>query len=113
MPNSIIQENYIDEEEAKKYLNDCYRGVDLLPNVPEKLTVQTMAEVLYVSEPTITRMISAREIRPFKQDILDYIFKNMLVNRPVIDTNKNKKPCEDFMQKQEKKSNQNQLELFF
>ncbi len=113
MQNSIIQENYIDEEAANQYLNDCYKGVDLLPNVPEKLTLQTMASVLDISEPTVSRMITAQEIKPFKKDVLNYILKNMLVNRPIIDTPEDKKEPEKFAPKQQKKSKTPQLELLF
>lgn len=113
MQNSIIQENYIDEEAAKQYLNDCYKDVDLLPNVPEKLTVQTMAAVLNISEPTVSRMITAQEIKPFKKDVLNYILKNMLVNHPIIDTPEDKKEPEKFATKQQRKSKTPQLELLF
>ncbi|WP_147612649.1 helix-turn-helix domain-containing protein [Treponema pectinovorum] len=113
MQNSIIQENYIDEEAAKQYLNDCYKDVDLLPNVPEKLTVQTMAAVLNISEPTVSRMITAQEINPFKKDVLNYILKNMLVNHPIIDTPEDKKEPEKFATKQQRKSKTAQLELLF
>ena len=36
--DKIIQENYIDEEAARAFLNDCYNGLDLLPNIPSKIS---------------------------------------------------------------------------
>lgn len=80
----IIQENYIDEQQARTFLNDFYRGIDLLPSVPEKLTREQAAAVLSVSLPTVDRMLSAKSIALTKQSILTYVMKNMVANSPVI-----------------------------
>lgn len=79
----IIQENEIDEEAAYEFLNDCYRGVDLLPNVPSKITPQIAAAILNVSMPTIERMLQEKQLKLTKKDLQKYIFDNMLCNRPV------------------------------
>lgn len=83
MRHQIIQENEIDEEAAYEFLNDCYRGVDLLPNVPPKLTPQIAAAILNVSMPTIERMLQDKQLKLTKEDLQKYIFDNMLCNRPV------------------------------
>ena len=51
----IITENNIDEEEAKEWLS-VKNTIDLLPGVPENLTVKDAAEILAVSELTIIRI---------------------------------------------------------
>lgn len=79
----IIQENDIDEEAAYEFLNDCYRGIDLLPNIPETLTPQSAAAILNVSMPTIERMLQEKQLKLTKKDLQKYIFDNMLCNRPV------------------------------
>lgn len=80
---SIITENYIDENSAKDYLEASYEGLDLLPKIPEKLSETDAAAVLNVSEPTIQRMVQTNEIKLEKQSILAYIQAKMLVNRPL------------------------------
>lgn len=79
----IIQEDSINEEAARAFLNDCYNGMNLLPNVPAKITPQIAAAVLNVSMPTIERMLQDRQIELTKKSLLKYIFDNMLCNRPV------------------------------
>lgn len=79
----IIQEDSINEEAARAFLNDCYNGMNLLPNVPDKITPQIAAAVLNVSMPTIERMLQDRQIELTKKSLLKYIFDNMLCNRPV------------------------------
>ncbi len=80
----IIQENQIDEDEARVFLNDFYHGIDLLPSVPEVLTREQAASVLSISLPTIDRMLKDKSIQLTKKSLLDYVMKNMIVNRPVI-----------------------------
>lgn len=79
----IITEDFIDEEQAKDYLEASYEGLDLLPKIPEKLSKTVAAAVLNVSEPTIQRMVQTNEIKLEKQSILAYIQAKMLVNRPL------------------------------
>lgn len=79
----IIQENNINEEAARSFLNDCYTGMDLLPNVSDRITRQIAASVLNVSMPTIERMIQDRQLQLTKNSLLKYIFDNMLCNRPI------------------------------
>lgn len=79
----IIQEDSINEEAARAFLNDCYNGMNLLPNVPAKITPQIAAAVLNVSMPTIERMLQDRQIELTKKSLLKYIFDNMLCNRPI------------------------------
>lgn len=81
--DKIIQENYIDEEAARAFLNDCYNGLDLLPNIPSIISNEIAANVLNVSMPTIERMVQGRQIELTKKSLLKYIFDNMLCNRPV------------------------------
>lgn len=57
--------------------------MNLLPNVPAKITPQIAAAVLNVSMPTIERMLQDRQIELTKKSLLKYIFDNMLCNRPV------------------------------
>ena len=79
----IITEDFIDEEQAKDYLEASYEGLDLLPKIPEKLSESNAAVVLNVSKPTIQRMVQSKEIKLEKQAILAYIHAKMLVNRPL------------------------------
>lgn len=79
----IITEDFIDEEQAKDYLEASYECLDLLPKIPEKLSERNAAAVLNVSEPTIQRMVQTNEIKLEKQSILAYIQAKMLVNRPL------------------------------
>lgn len=79
----IIQDNEIDEEAAKSFLNDCYNGVNLLPNVPGIITRQIAASVLNVSMSTIERMLQDKQIQLTRKSLQEYIFGNMLVNRPL------------------------------
>ena len=81
--DKIIQENYIDEEAARAFLNDCYNGLDLLPNIPSKISNEIAADVLNVSMPTIERMVHDGQIELTRRSLLKYIFDNMLCNRPV------------------------------
>lgn len=80
----IIQEDNINEEAARSFLNDCYSGVNLLPNVPAKVTRQIAAAVLNVSAPTIERMLQDKQLELTKKSLLQYIFNNMLCNRPLV-----------------------------
>ena len=79
----IIQENNINEEAAREFLNDCYKGVNLLPNVPAKITRQIAAAVLNVSMPTIERMLQDNQLTLTRKSLQKYIFEHMLCNRPV------------------------------
>lgn len=79
----IIQENNINEEAAREFLNDCYKGVNLLPNVPAKITRQIAAAVLNVSMPTIERMLQDNQLKLTRKSLQKYIFDNMLYNRPL------------------------------
>ena len=79
----IIQEDYIDEEAARAFLNDCYNGLDLLPNIPSRISNEIAADVLNVSMPTIERMVQDGQIELTRRSLLKYIFDNMLCNRPV------------------------------
>lgn len=81
--DKIIQEDYIDEEAARAFLNDCYNGLDLLPNIPSKISNEIAADVLNVSMPTIERMVQDGQIELTRRSLLKYIFDNMLCNRPV------------------------------
>lgn len=81
--DKIIQEDYIDEEAARAFLNDCYNGLNLLPNIPEKISSEIAADVLNVSMPTIERMVHDGQIELTRRSLLQYIFDNMLCNRPV------------------------------
>ncbi len=78
----IITENNIDEEEAKEWLS-AKNTIDLLPGVPEKLSVVTTAEILSISEPTVARMVDDGQIQLNKPSLLAYINKNYLANRPL------------------------------
>ena len=80
----IIQEDYIDEEAARAFLNDCYNGLDLLPNIPSRISNEIAADVLNVSMPTIERMVQDGQIELTRRSLLlKYISDNMLCNRPV------------------------------
>lgn len=79
----IIQDNYIDEEEARNYLQNLYNGIELLPGVPEKLTIQEAAAALNVSIPTVERMISDGMLKLKKQNLIDLVMKNMLAEKPI------------------------------
>lgn len=78
----IITENDIDERAAEDYIT-AENDLELLPEIPEKLTILTAAEILSVSEPTITRMLEDGEIQLKKSAILAYLARNYLVNRPL------------------------------
>lgn len=79
----IIQDNYIDEEEARNFLQNLYSGIELLPGVPEKLTTQEAANVLNVSIPTVERMLSEGMLKLTKQNLIDLVMKNMLAEKPI------------------------------
>lgn len=79
----IITDDYIDEERANDYLAALYKGIDLLPRIPETLTEEVAAIVLNVSEPTIKRMVQDGQIELKKASVLSYIHAKMLVNRPL------------------------------
>ena len=79
----IIQENNINEEAAREFLNDCYKGINLLPNVPAKITRQIAAAVLNVSMPTIERMLQDNQLKLTRKSLQKYIFDNMLYIRPL------------------------------
>lgn len=93
--NSIIHDDYIDEKAAKDYLNDDYHGINLLPGVPQVLTALDAATVLGVSVPTIQRMIQHKEITLTRKSLLDYMFDNMLVNKPVAWPGNNGNPAQN------------------
>ena len=78
----IITENDIDETAAKAYLT-AGNDVELLPEVPDNLTVIAAAEILSVSEPTIIRMLEDGQIQLKKSAILAYLDHNYLANRPL------------------------------
>lgn len=79
----IIQDNYIDEEEARNFLQNLYSGIELLPGVPEKPTTQEAAAVLNVSIPTVERMLSEGMMKLTKQNLIDLVMKNMLAEKPI------------------------------
>lgn len=80
----IIQEDYIDEEATRAFLNDWYNGLDLLPNIPSRISNEIAANVLNVSMPTIGRMVQDGQIELTRRSLLlKYISDNMLCNRPV------------------------------
>lgn len=81
----IIQDSYIDEEEAKNFLQNLYEGIDLLPGVPEKLTVQDAAAVLNVSIPTIDRMVQDGQLKLTKKNIIQTVMNNFLSEKPVFE----------------------------
>ena len=81
--NSIIQNEFIDEEAAVSYLNNYYKGIELLPNIPEELTIIDVATILNVSVPTIERMLNEKQLTLTKTSVLHYIMENMLCNRPI------------------------------
>lgn len=83
MMNTIILDNDINEEAARNYLNDCYSGLELLPNIPEKFSRLTAATILNVSLPTIERMLKDKQIELTKHSLQNYIMQNMLVNYPI------------------------------
>ena len=78
----IITENDIDEAAAKAYLT-AGNDIELLPEVPDNLTVIAAAEILSVSEPTIVRMLEDGQIQLKKSAILAYLDHNYLANRPL------------------------------
>ena len=78
----IITENDIDETAAKAYLT-AGNDIELLPEVPDNLTVIAAAEILSVSEPTIIRMLEDGQIQLKKSAILAYLERNYLANRPL------------------------------
>lgn len=78
----IITENDIDETSAKAYLT-AGNDIELLPEVPDNLTVIAAAEILSVSEPTIIRMLEDGQIQLKKSAILAYLDHNYLANRPL------------------------------
>ena len=78
----IITENDIDETAANNYINPEI-SLDLLPKLPEKLTVLDAASVLSVSVPTIDRMIKDGQLKLTKSAILSYLKANFLVKRPI------------------------------
>lgn len=79
----IIQDDYIDEEEARNFLQNLYDGVELLPGVSEELTAQEAASVLNVSIPTVERMVSDRMLKLTKTDLIETVMNNMLAEKPV------------------------------
>ena len=81
--DKIIQDDNINEEAARAFLNDCYNGVNLLPNVPAKISSKIAAAVLNVSMQTIDRMLQEKQLELTKKNLLKYIFDNMLCNRPI------------------------------
>ena len=78
----IITENDIDETAANNYINPEI-SLDLLPKLPEKLTVLDAASVLSVSVPTIDRMVKDGQLKLTKSAILSYLKANFLVKRPI------------------------------
>ena len=82
---SIITENEIDEEAAKRFLYQGYDGLDLLPSVPDVLSICMAAEILNISEQTVSRMVADKELELKKDTLLTYIFKNFKANFPVLD----------------------------
>lgn len=80
----IIQDKEINEEAARDFLNDFYCGINLFPNIPAKVTPQIAAAVLNVSMPTIERMVQEKQLILTKSAIQNYIFANMLCNRPIV-----------------------------
>lgn len=79
----FIHDDDIDETAARTFLNDFYRGVDLLPSIPGTVTRQSAASILNVSMPTIDRMLQDKSITLTRESILNYIMENFLVNYPV------------------------------
>ncbi len=79
---NIITETDIDEAAAKAYLT-AENDIELLPEVPDNLTVIAAAEILSVSEPTIIRMLEDGQIQLKKSAILAYLDHNYLANRPL------------------------------
>ncbi len=78
----IITENEIDETAANNYINQEF-SLDLLPKLPEKLTVLVAASVLSVSVPTIDRMVKDGQLKLTKSAVLSYLKANFLVKRPI------------------------------
>lgn len=83
MKDVIFWKEEIDEAAARAFLNDCYKGIDLLPGVPETLQVKDAALVLGVSELTIQRMVSSGKISLSRKSIVNYIFANFLYRKPL------------------------------
>ena len=80
---NIIRDNDIDEDLAREFLQSPYNELELLPGIPERLTVLEAASVLSVSEPTIQRMLEDNQIKLSKTSILAYITQNFSANRPL------------------------------
>lgn len=78
----IITETDIDETAAKTYFT-AENDLNLLPEIPENLTIIAVAKILSVSEPTITRMLEDGQIQLKKSAILAYLDHNYLANRPL------------------------------
>lgn len=83
--NSIINDDYIDEDKAYQFLNKGYDGLNLLPGLEDPITTATAAEVLGVSIPTIERMLQDKQIKLTRKSILAYIFNHFLFQRPVME----------------------------
>lgn len=81
----IIVENEINETAARKFLYQGYDGLDLLPSVPDVLSICMAAEILNISEQTVSRMVADKELELKKDTLLTYIFKNFKANFPVLD----------------------------
>ncbi len=88
----IIQDNEIDADAARAFLSARYTGIDLLPNVPAKMTRTVAAEVLGVSLPTVDRMIAAGQIHLARQSVQAYILDNLLANFPEFSRGHNPAP---------------------
>lgn len=82
---SIIQEKYIDEEQARNYLTQDYKGINLLPGINKRVTIECAAEVLNVSIPTVERMLQDKQLELTRKSILAYIFSHFLYQRPVME----------------------------
>ncbi len=80
---NIISDNDIDEDLAKQFFSTAYDGINLLPQVPERLTKNLLAAILNVSEPTIERMVNEKQIALTKTAVEAYIKRNYLANRPI------------------------------
>lgn len=80
----IISNNDIDEEAAKAYL-EKEKAIDLFPGISEHLSLSCVADILAVSEPTISRMIADGQIELNKISITKYCKEHYLVLRPVLE----------------------------
>lgn len=83
--NSIINDDYIDEDKANQFLNKGYDGLNLLPGLGEPITTVMAAEVLGVSIPTIERMLQDKQLKLTRKSILAYIFNHFLYQRPIME----------------------------